>query len=137
MNPSHLPEIILWILSPLSTKKITQITPSMGTPCNAPTNALWGDGRGCVGPKIAQRVVNELKDKAHTVMAMGGAVPSDAAELAEVIEPGSSAAPRPAPGPARRRGPPPPPAPRTAPPDVPLIRAFPSRRGAPDLGAGD
>ncbi len=25
-----------------------------------------------VGPKIAQRVVNELKDKAHSVMAMGG-----------------------------------------------------------------
>lgn len=25
-----------------------------------------------VGPKIAQRVVNELKDKAHAVMAMGG-----------------------------------------------------------------
>ena len=57
-----------------------------------------------VGPKIAQRVVNELKDKAHTVMAMGGAVPSDAAELAEVIEPGSSAAPRPAPKPKRASG---------------------------------
>ncbi|MBV1902810.1 MAG: Holliday junction branch migration protein RuvA, partial [Marinosulfonomonas sp.] len=41
-----------------------------------------------VGPKIAQRVVNELKDKAPAVMAMGTAqtsVPEDAA--VEVIEP--------------------------------------------------
>ncbi|WP_425052124.1 Holliday junction branch migration protein RuvA [Psychromarinibacter sp. S121] len=50
-----------------------------------------------VGPKIAQRVVNELKDKAHTVMAMGGAVPSGTTELAEVIEPAGTKAHRPAP----------------------------------------
>ena len=42
-----------------------------------------------VGPKIAQRVVNELKDKAPTVMAMGGAAaPVAVADTAdEVIEP--------------------------------------------------
>jgi Holliday junction DNA helicase RuvA len=47
-----------------------------------------------VGPKIAQRVVNELKDKAPAVMAMGGGE-----ELAELIEdpgPAADAAPRPA-----------------------------------------
>jgi len=41
-----------------------------------------------VGPKIAQRVVNELKDKAPTVMAMGtgqASVPQDT--VVEVIEP--------------------------------------------------
>jgi Holliday junction DNA helicase RuvA len=38
-----------------------------------------------VGPKTAQRVVMELKDKAPTVMAMGGAVP--VAASVEVIEP--------------------------------------------------
>ncbi len=32
-----------------------------------------------VGPKIAQRVVNELKDKAPAVMAMGGTFPAPAA----------------------------------------------------------
>ncbi len=36
-----------------------------------------------VGPKIAQRVVNELKDKAPTVMAMGAAV-EDAPPVVEV-----------------------------------------------------
>lgn len=36
-----------------------------------------------VGPKIAQRVVNELKDKAPTVMAMGAATD----DVAQVIEP--------------------------------------------------
>ncbi len=42
-----------------------------------------------VGPKIAQRVVNELKDKAPAVMAMGGAAaPAAVADTAdEVIEP--------------------------------------------------
>lgn len=41
-----------------------------------------------VGPKTAQRVVMELKDKAPKVMAMGGAMPEtlDAADAAEVIE---------------------------------------------------
>lgn len=37
-----------------------------------------------IGPKTAQRVVNELKDKAPSVMAMGGAAPV-AAELAEDV----------------------------------------------------
>ncbi len=44
-----------------------------------------------VGPKIAQRVVNELKDKAPGVMAMGGGVKAAMGELGaettEVIEP--------------------------------------------------
>ncbi len=49
-----------------------------------------------VGAKTAQRVVNELKDKAPTVMAMGSTPPPapDAAEAGEVIE---MAAPAPAP----------------------------------------
>lgn len=49
-----------------------------------------------VGPKIAQRVVNELKDKAPTVMAMGGGAAAQVAE-GEVLEPvASSPASRPA-----------------------------------------
>ncbi|MDF0599824.1 Holliday junction branch migration protein RuvA [Psychromarinibacter sp. C21-152] len=56
-----------------------------------------------VGPKIAQRVVNELKDKAPAVMAMGGALPAEPAAPAEVIEPGAAAAPA---GPAPRPAPP-------------------------------
>ncbi|MDU8928678.1 Holliday junction branch migration protein RuvA [Alisedimentitalea sp. MJ-SS2] len=41
-----------------------------------------------VGPKTAQRVVNELKDKAPTVMAMGGTAPDvPVIEETEVIEP--------------------------------------------------
>ncbi len=44
-----------------------------------------------VGPKLAQRVVMELKDKAPTVMAMGGALTVDTAPSDEVIE----ATPRP------------------------------------------
>jgi len=49
-----------------------------------------------VGPKIAQRVVNELKDKAHSVMAMGGmpglgmgggASPSEGEALVESVVP--------------------------------------------------
>jgi len=50
-----------------------------------------------VGPKIAQRVVNELKDKAPTVMAMGGGTPAMAAEPVEVVEPAPVAAPAPRP----------------------------------------
>ncbi|MGR3433606.1 MAG: Holliday junction branch migration protein RuvA [Shimia sp.] len=38
-----------------------------------------------VGPKTAQRVTNELKDKAPAVMALGGAAPPEAPE-AQVIE---------------------------------------------------
>lgn len=55
-----------------------------------------------VGPKIAQRVVNELRDKAPAVMAMGGGE-----TLAEVVEPDTArpvevvARPRPA---ARAQG---------------------------------
>lgn len=52
-----------------------------------------------IGPKTAQRVVNELKDKAHGVMAMGGAasvatIPTDSDT---VIEPALAASPAPAP----------------------------------------
>lgn len=39
-----------------------------------------------VGPKIAQRVVNELKDKAPTVMAMGAAVNTVSAEVDAVVD---------------------------------------------------
>ena len=39
-----------------------------------------------VGPKLAQRVVMELKDKAPTVMALGGALSVDTAPVDEVIE---------------------------------------------------
>jgi Holliday junction DNA helicase RuvA len=49
-----------------------------------------------VGPKIAQRVVIELKDKAHAVMAMAGSTAAPAPVIAgEVIEPAT-------PAPARR-----------------------------------
>lgn len=55
-----------------------------------------------VGPKTAQRVVNELKDKAPAVMAMGGTL--SAAPVAEaadaVIEPVATPRPRPAAAPA-------------------------------------
>lgn len=57
-----------------------------------------------VGPKIAQRVVNELKDKAPAVMAMGGGQP--AAMDAEPAE-GTGPAPPPAPAPAAQRSAPP------------------------------
>lgn len=46
-----------------------------------------------VGPKLAQRVVMELKDKAPTVMALGGALTVDAAE-GEVLETAPAAQPR-------------------------------------------
>lgn len=47
-----------------------------------------------IGPKTAQRVVNELKDKAHSVMAMGGAASVAAVASGDdaVIEPMSIAA---------------------------------------------
>ncbi len=45
-----------------------------------------------VGPKLAQRVVHELKDKAPAVMAMGGAVPADSAALVEPAPEGSAGA---------------------------------------------
>lgn len=53
-----------------------------------------------VGPKLAQRIVLELKDKAPSVMALGGALTIDAGDVAAGggaeepgIEPGPSAAP--------------------------------------------
>ncbi|WBU63699.1 Holliday junction branch migration protein RuvA [Paracoccus aerodenitrificans] len=48
-----------------------------------------------VGPKLAQRVVLELKDKAPSVMAMGGALTVDAGS--PVIEPGETAPASPSP----------------------------------------
>jgi holliday junction DNA helicase RuvA len=59
-----------------------------------------------IGPKTAQRVVNELKDKAHAVMAMAGAgeAPSGAAPLVEAdapeAPPGADTSATPAPRPA-------------------------------------
>lgn len=51
-----------------------------------------------VGPKIAQRVVLDLKGKAPGVMAMGGTVAQATGDAAaEVIEPAPVAAPAPAP----------------------------------------
>ena len=49
----------------------------------------WGAVKAApgVGPKIAQRVVNELKGKAPAMMAMGGEAPMMAADDGEVIEP--------------------------------------------------
>lgn len=55
-----------------------------------------------IGPKTAQRVVNELKDKAPAVMAMGatlGAASVPAASMDEVIEP-AAPTPRPVAAPA-------------------------------------
>ncbi|MEO0863386.1 MAG: Holliday junction branch migration protein RuvA [Pseudomonadota bacterium] len=50
-----------------------------------------------IGPKIAQRIVLDLKDKAPSVMAMGGTVAEAtgdaAAEVVDVIEPVAVAAP--------------------------------------------
>ncbi|MCZ4354269.1 Holliday junction branch migration protein RuvA [Roseovarius aestuarii] len=45
-----------------------------------------------IGPKTAQRVVNELKDKAPEVMAMGSSAPTTAApeDIGDVIEPPSA-----------------------------------------------
>jgi Holliday junction DNA helicase RuvA len=50
-----------------------------------------------IGPKTAQRVVNELKDKAPEIMAMGSGPTTAAPEMdAEVIESVAPATPRPA-----------------------------------------
>jgi Holliday junction DNA helicase RuvA len=50
-----------------------------------------------VGPKLAQRVVMELKDKAPTVMAMGGSFTVDTTLSDAVIEPASTPRARTAP----------------------------------------
>ena len=50
-----------------------------------------------VGPKLAQRVVLELKDKAPTVMAMGASLTVDTAPSEEVIEAAPKPRARPAP----------------------------------------
>ena len=54
-----------------------------------------------VGPKLAQRVVLELKDKAPGIIAMGGALTVDAGSVLDADapgpEPGTPAAPDPAP----------------------------------------
>ncbi len=56
-----------------------------------------------IGPKTAQRVVNELKDKAPAIMAMGVSTPAgDEIPVVEPVGSGSvSIAPAPAPAPAR------------------------------------
>lgn len=65
-----------------------------------------------VGPKLAQRVVLELKDKAPAIMALGGDLTVDAGgDVTEGadgpgIEPDPSAAPRPGPAAGRRARPP-------------------------------
>ncbi len=57
----------------------------------------WGAVKAApgVGPKLAQRVVNELKDKGPAIMALGGSLPSAMGDdEAQVIEPsGPTAAP--------------------------------------------
>ena len=55
-----------------------------------------------VGPKLAQRIVHELKDKAPAVMALGGALSVDTSGAEEVIEP----APAPRKAPAAKPQPP-------------------------------
>ena len=50
-----------------------------------------------VGPKIAQRVVNELKDKAPAVMALGGKLSTPVAASDDVVIEADAPAPRPAP----------------------------------------
>jgi len=57
-----------------------------------------------VGPKIAQRVVNELKDKAPSVMAMGGAVMASDDGLIETDAPDVPGAAAPSPAPRPRNG---------------------------------
>ena len=57
-----------------------------------------------VGPKIAQRVVNELKDKAPAVMAMGGAVMAADDGLIETDATGPTGAAAPSPTPRPRNG---------------------------------
>jgi Holliday junction DNA helicase RuvA len=55
-----------------------------------------------IGPKLAQRVVMELKDKAPAVMALGGALTVDVAAVGEAPEPAVSVTRAPAAAPATR-----------------------------------
>ncbi|MFT6104403.1 MAG: Holliday junction DNA helicase RuvA [Paracoccaceae bacterium] len=56
-----------------------------------------------VGPKIAQRVVNELKDKAPGLMALGGAVYEPVLETGEItVSPKTAGATAPAPSVSRK-----------------------------------
>ncbi|ADE86941.1 Holliday junction branch migration protein RuvA [Rhodobacter capsulatus] len=55
-----------------------------------------------VGPKLAQRVVMELKDKAPTVMAMGGTLTVDTAPSDALIETAPKPVKRPAPAATRQ-----------------------------------
>lgn len=52
-----------------------------------------------IGPKTAQRVVNELKDKAPAVMAMGQGATAAPSDDFDVIEPATGTAPAPRPAP--------------------------------------
>ncbi|WP_343079823.1 Holliday junction branch migration protein RuvA [Ostreiculturibacter nitratireducens] len=63
----------------------------------------WGAVKAApgVGPKLAQRLVMELKDKAPSVMALGGALTVDLPASDDVVEP----APKPAKAPATRPAP--------------------------------
>ncbi|MEO0830627.1 MAG: Holliday junction branch migration protein RuvA, partial [Pseudomonadota bacterium] len=57
-----------------------------------------------VGPKIAARVVNELKDKAPKVMALGGALQAEATVTEVVAAPSGEPATAPAPAVSRPDG---------------------------------
>lgn len=60
----------------------------------------WGAVKAApgIGPKIAQRVVNELKDKAPQIMAMGGQAPALPAAADDVTEPPVAVPAAPVPG---------------------------------------
>ncbi|WP_284163604.1 Holliday junction branch migration protein RuvA [Frigidibacter sp. SD6-1] len=62
----------------------------------------WGAIKAApgVGPKLAQRVVMELKDKAPSVMALGGTLTVDASAVIEMDAPAPKSAPRSAPAPS-------------------------------------